>query len=85
MPPEEVKRKAAEIFGCSIFEFVDDPGGQAAGQDLTGLSDKRRFLARLMLEDLRAEDLTDEDVKILMEDHQRALERLRALKARTGK
>lgn len=84
-PSIETLQRAAALFSCSVTEFMDDPGAAVAGQSLEGLSETRRFVARLMLEDLKAEDLSDDDVRILMEDHQRALERLRALKGRTGK
>lgn len=84
-PSLEVLQKAAALFGCSVTEFLDDPGAEIAGQDLSGLSESKRFAARVMMEDMKAEDLSDEDILTLMEDHRRALERLRAFKARFGR
>lgn len=84
-PGLDLLTAASALFSVPLAELWDDPGAQSAGQDLSGMSEQRRFVARLMLEDLKAEDLSDEDVRILMEDHQRALERLRAIKGRMGK
>ncbi len=54
-------QNAANLFGCSVTEFIDDPAGIIAGQDLSDRSEQTRFLAGLIVKDLALEDLTDED------------------------
>jgi len=84
-PPRVENLQAAVILfgnGCSLSEFIDDPGKEIAGVDVTQLSEKRRFLAGLMFEGITAEGLSDEDAQLLYEDWLANLNRLRALKAR---
>ena len=74
--------QSAGIFGCSVSEFVDDPGAEIAGQTTEGLSEKSRFLASLMFDKFKASDLTDEDREILYQDYLQNYDRLKSLKAR---
>lgn len=52
----EPLQRAAGLFGCSVTEFLDDPGGtppagvQAA--DFAAMSEEDRLLVRMMVEDL---------------------------------
>ncbi len=80
-PSEEMLRRAAILFGCSILEFMDDPGAAPGGQSLADFSEQSRFFANLIIKDLKAEDLSDDDRRILFEDFQHSLGRLRSLKA----
>ncbi len=55
-PSLEVLQKAASTFGCSVTEFIDDPGAVPAGMDpdkWAEASDRDRVLASAMLEDLK--------------------------------
>lgn len=54
-------KRAALLFGCSVTEFIDDPGKKIAGHDVSYLSDQARFFAGLLVKDLAMEDLTDDD------------------------
>lgn len=54
-------QRAAILFGCSVTEFIDDPGREIAGQDVSYLSDQARFFAGLFAKDVAMEDLNDED------------------------
>lgn len=83
MPSLQVLQRASALFGCTVIEFIDDPGGGRLGQDLSYLSPQARFLADLTLKDLAAGDLTDDDRRFLWEDHIRAVERLRVMRARS--
>lgn len=80
-PSEEALRRAATLFSCSILEFMDDPGARLEGQAVADLSEQSRFFANLIIKDLKAEDLSDDDRRILFEDFQHSLGRLRSLKA----
>lgn len=78
----EILQRIAAMVGCSVTRFIDDAG---ANPDLADMTDEERFWANTMLQDYRAEDLSPEDRRILFEDFQRGLERLRLLKMRLGK
>ena len=75
-------QRMAEVFECSVIEFVDDPGQEIAGQTAAGLTDRRRLLASQMFEAITSRDLTDEDVQLVYEDFLNSLNRIRALKVR---
>jgi transcriptional regulator with XRE-family HTH domain len=62
-PSLSTLQNAANIFGCSVSEFIDDPAKNIAGQNLSDSSEKKRFLAGLIVKDLRMEDLTDDDAE----------------------
>jgi transcriptional regulator with XRE-family HTH domain len=81
-PHIESLQRAATLFGCSVTEFIDDPGKEIAGVDVAQLSEKRRFLAGLMFEGITADDLSDEDAQLLYEDYLAAKARLIAMKNR---
>jgi len=83
-PSLDTLQKASAIFGCSVTEFIDDPGQEIAGQSTQDLTDKRRFLAGLMFEGITADELSDEDAQYLWEDFCAARSRLVAMKARHG-
>lgn len=75
----------SEVFGCSVTEFMDDPGQEIAGQDASELTEKRRFIAGLMFEGITSDELSDEDAQLLYEDYLANRARLIALKNRMKK
>ena len=79
-PSEHVLHRAAILFECSILEFLEDPAASRARTQAPESEDSSGFFSNLILKDLKAEDLTDEDRRILFEDFQQGLARLRALK-----
>jgi transcriptional regulator with XRE-family HTH domain len=68
-PSLEVLQKAAVNFGCSITEFIDDPGASAPpGIDpdqWSEASERTRVLASAMFQDLRA--IPEEEQQIYYE------------------
>ena len=80
-PSEDTLRRAAVLFECSILEFLDDPGSSSQGESVSILSEQSRFFANLIIKDLKAEDLSDDDRRILFDDFQHSLGRLRSLRA----
>lgn len=80
-PSLDVLKKACVLFGVSVTDFIDDPNALPAGQDMSDQSDQARFLATVMVQDLMASDLTDEDRQELWEDFQRGLARIRKRRA----
>ena len=84
----DVLQRSAAIFSRvapgqrSVRNYIDDPGEFIAGQDVSNESEQTRFFASLIVKDMRAEDLTDDDRRYLWEDHLRSMERLRAMRAR---
>lgn len=81
-PSLELIRRASGLFGVALTEFVDSPGVQIGGQDLSSQSDQARFLSTVIVKDMSAEDLSDEDRQELWEDFQRGLARIRKRNAR---
>ena len=84
-PPQEMLVKMADVLGCSITEFIADPGATIAGQDVKGLTEKEQFLAEMMFNKYRDPDLTEEDRLLLFEDWTRDYDRLKAMKVRHNK
>lgn len=80
-PSLELLQRACALFGVSVTDFVDDPNAKLAGQDLSSASAQARFLASVIVQDMNAPDLTDEDRQELWEDFQRGLSRIRKRKA----
>jgi len=68
-PSFEVLKRAAAVLGCSVTEFVDDPGSvQAPGVDQdawSGASERDRHIIQTVFADLTAADFTDEDKGML--------------------
>ncbi len=81
-PGLETITKASALFNVPITEFLDDPGTSMVGQSVADLSEMKRFQATVMLQDMRSEDLTEQDWQTLFEDYIHARDRLRAMKAR---
>ena len=82
-PSLELLQRACTLFGVSVTDFIDDPNARPAGQDLSSASEQSRFLASVIVQDMNAPDLTDEDRQELWEDFQRGLSRIRKRKAQT--
>ena len=81
-PSLDFIQRASGLFGVVLTEFVDDPVGQVGGQDLSSQSDQARFFSTVIVKDMNAEDLSDEDRQELWEDFQRGLARIRKRNAR---
>lgn len=77
----EVRIRAAALFGSPPLEFIDAQETEVDGQDLSDLSGQARFFATVIVKDLKAEDLNDEDRQELWEDFQRGLARIRKRRA----
>jgi len=62
-PSLQVLQQAAALFGCSVTEFIDDPGAQIAGLDpgdLGQLSAAKRAVMNMVFQRLKHGDVTDE-------------------------
>jgi len=60
-PSIEKLQRAASLFGCSVTEFVDDPGAEIEGLvPGQGLSETKRLVAKLILKELMPDDVSDE-------------------------
>lgn len=68
-PSFEVLKAAASVLGCSVTEFVDDPGRRAVpgvdGDAWAGATERDRVIAQAMFHDITAYDLTEEDKDML--------------------
>ena len=83
-PSLEVIQRACGLFGVPVTDFVDNPTAQVGGQDLSSQTDQARFFATVIIKDMSAEDLSDEDRQELWEDFQRGLARIRKRNARAN-
>ena len=81
-PKVETLQRLASVFGCSITEFIDDPGQMIAGTMAGHLSERRRLWASLINETFSADEFNDEDAAQLYEDFLQSVSRLRNMKAR---
>jgi transcriptional regulator with XRE-family HTH domain len=77
-PSLEVLQVAASLFGCSLLEFVDDPGDESA--ELL-LSEAKRLVGRLIFKDLAKADVSDEEALAML----KAWQAMKALKDAGGK
>lgn len=80
-PKRASLQRAAALFETSVTNFMDDPGGAIEGEEASGLSEIQRFRAKVILGDMKAEDLTDQDWQIIFEDYIHARDRMRAIKS----
>jgi transcriptional regulator with XRE-family HTH domain len=68
-PSFDVLKSAAAVLGCSVMEFVDDPGqARVPGVERdawAGSSERDRVIAQAMFSDITSEDLTEEDKDML--------------------
>jgi transcriptional regulator with XRE-family HTH domain len=51
-PGLEILQRAAAVFGCSVSEFIDDPGASAGGVDVAELRPEDRAFMRAIGSDL---------------------------------
>ena len=61
-PGIDTLTRASALFGCSITEFIDDPGGTIPGidqPDLARLSQAKKAVMNMMFQNLRHEEVTD--------------------------
>ena len=80
-PSLEVLQLAASLFGCSILEFVDDPGDDVEGlASGIHLSEAKRLVGRLIFKDIAADDVTDEQALAYL----KAFQAIKALKDTEG-
>lgn len=84
-PSLQSLQRVAALCGCSVTEFIDDPGQEIAGQVAPDLTEKRRVIASMMFDGVTSTDLSDEDAQLLFEDFIAMKSRLQALKARAKK
>jgi len=84
-PKLETAQQAARVLGVKLSEIVDDPGKEIAGNDASGLSEARRFLANAMFHGITADEISDEDAQLLYEDFLASRARISSLKARLKK
>lgn len=86
-PKNATLQRIVTVFGngCSLTEFVDDPGQEIAGQVVAHLTERRRLWASLINETFISEEFNDEDAQLLYEDFLQSAARLRAMKARIPK
>lgn len=68
-------QRAASVFGCSVTEFLDDPGANPAGVDLSTHTPMDRYRFGRMIESMNELPLTEEDKDILFEDWMRDAQR----------
>ncbi len=83
-PSLEVIQRACGLFSVPVTDFVDNPAAQVGGQDLSSQTDQARFFATVIIKDMSAEDLSDEDRQELWEDFQRGLARIRKRNTRAN-
>lgn len=74
-PELESLQKISALTKVSVTEFIDDPGADYAGLDLSSESEETRFLARMIIKGAKSRDLTDEQKTFILQDLQRAVER----------
>lgn len=81
-PELENLQKISALTRVSVSEFIDDPGADYAGHDLSQESEETRFLAKMVIKGARAKDLTDEQKIFILQDTERAIERALLASAR---
>lgn len=74
-PELESLQKISRLTKVSVMEFIDDPGADYAGLDLSNESEDTRFLARMVIKGAKSRDLTDEQKTYILQDLQTAIER----------
>ena len=61
-PSLDVLRRASALFGCSVTEFIDDPGAAklpgVADADWAGASEWDRLMAKSIFQDVTGDDLS---------------------------
>lgn len=67
-PSLEFLQGAASLAGCSVSEFIDDPGSKPAGIDLSGYSDIDRYRFEQMIRILSNKAFSDADKDLMLED-----------------
>lgn len=80
-PELETLQKISALTKVSVAEFIDDPGREYAGQDLSDHSEEDRFFASMVIKGVLTKDLTDDQRRFIIEDVFRAVDRVRALGA----
>jgi transcriptional regulator with XRE-family HTH domain len=87
-PSFDVLKGAAAVLGCSVMEFVDDPGRtQVPGVEQgawAGASERDRVIAQAMFSDITSEDLSEEDKDMLYAAWREEVAKFRKYKARGG-
>jgi transcriptional regulator with XRE-family HTH domain len=85
-PSFEVLKAAAAALGCSVMEFVDDPGGAkvpGVEQDAwAGATERDRVIAHAMFSDITSDDLSEEDKDLLYAAWREEVAKFRKYKAR---
>jgi transcriptional regulator with XRE-family HTH domain len=82
----ETCQKAATLFGCSVTEFIDDPGSKPGGVDLpSDASPIQRWWFEQSIQALGDEELDDDDRRSIFDDLLRDIEKRKQMKRKFGK
>lgn len=85
-PTQRTLEKASQLFGCSVTEWIDDPGAERpGGVDLSNESPIDRYRFDQMLIAMSDKSLSDVDRQILFEDFMNSVQRLTIIKGKVGK
>lgn len=75
MPELSSLQKISKLTKVSVVEFIDDPGADYAGLDLSNESEETRFLAKMVIKGATTRNLSDEQKTFILQDLQTAIER----------
>lgn len=75
MPELSSLQKISKLTKVSVMEFIDDPGADYVGLDLSNESEETRFLAKMVIKGAKSGNLTDEQKTFILQDLQTAIER----------
>jgi len=75
-PELESLQKISALTRVSVTQFIDDPGADYAGQDLSHESEETRFLASMIIKGVMKKDLSDEQKVYILQDIARAVDRV---------
>lgn len=78
-PELESLQKISALTRVSVMQFIDDPGADYAGQDLSQESEDTRFLASMIIRGVMKKDLSDEQKGYILQDISRAVDRVASM------
>lgn len=78
-PELESLQKISALTRVSVMQFIDDPGRDYAGQDLSQESEETCFLASMIIRGVMKKDLTDEQKDYILQDISRAVDRVASM------
>lgn len=80
-PELDLVQRMTRVLGCPLADLVDDAVATPGGVEMTASTEQARFFAQVIVKDMNAEDLNDDDRQELWEDFQRGLSRIRKRKS----